>query len=70
MKPQIGLLVCALSLSAPSFAAEHIMSRSVKVAAKDTYKATKISAEKISKAAEAVIKFVFQGMSPPMRFHP
>ena len=70
MKTQIALLVCALSLSAPSFAAEHIVSRSIKVVAKDTYKATKFSAERVSKAAETAVKFVFQGESPPMRFHP
>jgi len=59
MKTYIALLVCALYLSAPSFAAEHIVSRSVKVVAKDTYKATKVSAEKGGKVTVAAVKFVF-----------
>jgi hypothetical protein len=59
MKKYIGLLVCAMSLSVSSFAGEHLVTKSVKVAAKDTYKVTKVSAEKTGKAAEAAVKFVF-----------
>ena len=59
MKKYIGLLVCAVSLAVPSFAAEHIVSRSVKTAAKDTYKVTKVSADKGCKATKSAVKFVF-----------
>jgi hypothetical protein len=59
MKRYFGVLVCALGLSVPSFAAEHLVSRSVKVVAKDTYKVTKGSTEKAAKATESVVKFVF-----------
>ena len=59
MKNYIGLLVCVMGLSVPTFAAEHLVSRSVKVVAKDTYKVTKVSAEKTGKAVKSAVKFVF-----------
>jgi hypothetical protein len=59
MKTYVVLFFCALSLSAPSFAAEHIVGRSVKVVSRDTYKVTKVSAENGGKAAAAAVKFVF-----------
>jgi hypothetical protein len=59
MKNLIGLVVLALCLSAPSFGAEHIVSRSAKFVGKESYKATKVSAEDTGKAGLAVLKFVF-----------
>jgi hypothetical protein len=59
MKKYIGVIVCAVAFSVPSFAAEHLVSRSVKLMAKDTYKVTKVAAEKGAKATESVVKFVF-----------
>ena len=50
MKKCVGLLVCVVGLSVPSFAAEHLVSRSVKVVANDTYKVTKVSAKNTGKA--------------------
>jgi hypothetical protein len=43
----------------PSFAGEHLVTRSVKGVAKGTYKVTTVSAEKTGKAAESAVKFVF-----------
>ena len=59
MKKLIGLFVFALSVSAPSFGAEHILGRSVKVVGKDSYKATKVPIEDVGKGAGAALKFVF-----------
>ena len=59
MKKLIGLFVFALSVSAPSFGAEHILGRSVRVVGKDSYKAVKTPVEDVGKGGEAVLKFVF-----------
>ena len=59
MTKLITLCPFALCASAPSFAAEHILSRSAKVVGKDTYKATTVTAVHAAKATDAVIKFVF-----------
>jgi hypothetical protein len=59
MKKLISLCVFALCVSAPSFGAEHMLSRSVKVVGKGSYKATKIPVEDVGKGGEAFLKFVF-----------
>jgi hypothetical protein len=59
MKKLIGLFVFALSVSAPSFGAEHILSRSAKVVSKDPYKVTKTSLEDLGKKGDTVVKFIF-----------
>ena len=59
MRKYIGPFILAACFSAPSFAAEHLVTRSVKTVAKDSFKVTKVSAEKGGKATEAVAKFVF-----------
>jgi hypothetical protein len=59
MKKLISFCVLALCASAPSFGAEHILSRSAKVAGKASYKVTKTSVGDIGKGGDAVLKFVF-----------
>lgn len=59
MKQLLLICVFALSASAPSFAAVHIVSRTAKYVGKESYKATKTSAEDGAKAGAAVLKFVF-----------
>lgn len=59
MKKLITLCAFALYVSAPSFAAEHILSRSAKAVGKVTYKGTKVTAVDTAKATDAVVKFVF-----------
>jgi uncharacterized GH25 family protein len=55
MKKLLVLLAICLSVSVPSFAAEHIVSHSAKAAGKDTYKAAKYSVKETGK----FLKFVF-----------
>ena len=59
MKRYLGLFVCALALSAPAFAVEHIVTRSVKNVGKDTYKVTKVPVEAAGKATGSVVKVIF-----------
>jgi hypothetical protein len=59
MKKLIGLIVFATCVSAPSFGAEHILSRSAKVVGKDSYKATKTSLTDVGKGGKTVLKFAF-----------
>ena len=59
MKKLINVCVLALCVSAPSFAAEHLLSHSAKVVAKGSSKVTKTSLEDLGKGGEAVLKFVF-----------
>jgi hypothetical protein len=59
MKKSISLIAFALYVAAPSFGAEHVLSRSAKVLGKDSYKATKTSVEDAGKGGGAVLKFVF-----------
>ena len=59
MKKSIALVVLSLCISVPSFAAEHIVSHSAKVAGKETYKTAKYSAKEAGKAGKAVGKFLF-----------
>jgi hypothetical protein len=59
MKKLISLCVLALCVSAPSFAAEHIVGRSAKVVGKDSYKVTKTSLKGVGRGGDAVVKFVF-----------
>jgi hypothetical protein len=58
MKQLISLCVFALCVSAPSFAAEHILSRSAKTVGKASYKVTKASVEDVGKGGAAVVKFI------------
>jgi hypothetical protein len=55
MKKLLALVAVCFCVSVPSFGAEHLVSRSAKVAGKDTYKAAKFSARETGK----VLKFVF-----------
>jgi hypothetical protein len=55
MKRIIGVLLLALCVSAPSFAAEHIVTRSGKFVGKETYKTVKT----VGKGGVAVLKFLF-----------
>ena len=59
MKKVIALVVLALSMAAPLFGAEHVVTHSAKVAGKDTYKAAKYSAKEAGKAGKAILKFRF-----------
>ena len=59
MKKPFAVALLALSVSVPLFGAEHVVSRSAEVAAKESYKAAKFSARKADKAGRAIVKFVF-----------
>jgi hypothetical protein len=59
MKKLMSLCVFALYVAAPSFGAEHLLSRSVKVVSKDSYRVVKTPVEDTGKATAAVVKFVF-----------
>ena len=60
MKKVISVLVFAMCVSAaPSFGAEHLLGRSTKVVAKDSYRVVKTPVEDTGKATAAVAKFVF-----------
>lgn len=58
MKKFIALGLLKLSMAAPSFGAEHVVTHSAKVAGKDTYKAAAYSAKETGKAGKALVKFV------------
>jgi hypothetical protein len=45
--------------SAPLFGAEHLLSHSAKVAADDSYKATKFSAKAADRAGKTFVKILF-----------
>ena len=55
MKKLIGVLALCLVVSASTFGAGHVVTKSVKAAGKGTYKATKFSVKETGKA----LKFVF-----------
>ena len=55
MKKVLTVLALFLSVSATSFGAEHIVTRSAKAVGKNTYKAAKDSVKKTGKA----LKFLF-----------
>ena len=59
MKKILTLVVLSLSISLPSFGAEHVVSHSAKVAGKDSYKAATLSAKETGKAGKAFWKFAF-----------
>ena len=59
MKKLLAVLALALTLSVPSFGAEHFITRSAKVAGKDCYKTAKYSATKADEAGRAVMRFLF-----------
>ena len=54
MKTVIALVVLCVAVSAPSFAAEHLVTHSAKVVGKGSYRAAKDA----GKAGKAVVKFV------------
>ena len=58
MKKLVALVVLCMAVSAPSFAAGHLVTYSAKVAGKESYKAAKVSAKEAGKAGKAVVKFV------------
>ena len=59
MKKSIALIALSLCVSVPSFAAEHVITHSAKVAGKDTYKTAKDSTKEAGKAGKAIAKFLF-----------
>ena len=59
MKKLFALALLALSMTVPSFGAEHVVTRSAKSAGKESYKAAKFSAKEADKARKAIVKFVF-----------
>ena len=59
MKKILTLVVLSLSISLPSFGAEHVVSHSAKVAGKDSYKAATFSAKEAGKAGKKIWKFAF-----------
>jgi uncharacterized GH25 family protein len=58
MKKAFALVALSLCMAAPSFAAEHVVTHSAKVAGKDSYKVAAVSAKDAGKAAKAVVRFV------------
>jgi hypothetical protein len=58
MKKLITLCVFALCVSAPSFAAEHILSRFTEVVGQGTYKVTKVTVVDTAKAMDVTLRFV------------
>lgn len=55
MKKLIAALAFCLAVSASSFGAEHVVTRSAKAVGKGTYKAAKVSVKETTKA----LKFLF-----------
>jgi hypothetical protein len=55
MKKFLGMVAICLSVSLPSFGAEHLVSHSAKAVGKGTYKAAHFSAKETGK----FLKFVF-----------
>jgi hypothetical protein len=58
MKKLVALVVLSLCTSAPSFGADHLLTRSTKVAADDSYKAAKFSAKAADRAGKDSFKAV------------
>ena len=56
MKKLIALVALSLCTAAPSFGAEHVLTHSGKVAAKDSYKAAKFSAKATDRAGRDSVK--------------
>ena len=48
-----------LSVSVPSFGAEHVVTHSARIAGKDTYKAVVYSVKEIGKAGKSFLKIAF-----------
>ena len=59
MKKLFALFVLALSVSVPSFGAEHVVTHSAEVAGKESYKTARLSARKADEVGKAVLKFLF-----------
>ena len=55
MRNLLALVVLCLSISAPSFGAEHLVGRSARLAGKESFKAAKFTA----KSGETILKLVF-----------
>jgi len=55
MKKLIAVLVFCLAVGGPSFATTHVVTHSAKVAAKGTYKATKVTVKGTGKALKHLI---------------
>jgi hypothetical protein len=55
MKKLIAVFALCLAVSAPSFGADHVVSRSAKAVGKGTYKAAKYSVKETGKT----LKFLF-----------
>ena len=58
VKKLSALAVFSLCMAAPSFAAEHLVTRSIKVAGKDSYQAVTVSAKDAGKAGKAAVRLV------------
>lgn len=56
MRKLVAMLALCLTVSVPSFGAEHVVSHSAKAAAKDSYKAAKYSAKATDKAVKSSVK--------------
>ena len=54
MKKLIAAIAFCLASTAPSFAAEHVVTRTVKVAGKDSYKAGKYSVKETGKLVKVL----------------
>jgi hypothetical protein len=59
MKKLLAVALLVLSVSATSFGAEHTVTRSAKIAGKDSAKAAEYAAVKVGHASRAVAKFLF-----------
>jgi hypothetical protein len=59
MKKLISLITFALCVSAPSFAAAHVVSRSAEFVSKSIYHVTRPPAKAAVEGTKTVVKFVF-----------
>jgi hypothetical protein len=58
MKEVSALVVLSLCMAAPSFGAEHLVTRSAKVVSKDSCRAAAVSVKDVGKAGKAAVKLV------------
>jgi len=58
MKSVFAVVVLALCVAVPSFAAD-VVGHSIKVTGKETYKAARVSAKDTAHAGKAVARFLF-----------
>jgi hypothetical protein len=59
MKKLFAVVVFGLSMSLPSFGAEHVLSHSAKFVGRESAKAATVSAAKVDHAGKAVVKKLF-----------